>query len=86
MPPKVSDEKIAQWLIAGKTPLVFKRYEDGSFAVIHPNGRKFKFTPAQVDIAVLNLTPKAATRMASKSAPKSSPSTQKPSQMQEKPD
>ena len=48
--------------LVGGTPMAFKAYPDGSLVVIGPSGKKFRFTPQQVE--------KAQARLAASAAPK----------------
>lgn len=57
MPSEPNYKSIAANLVSGE-PLAYKPYPDGSLVVIGPSGKKYKFTPEQVDVAAPKPSPK----------------------------
>ena len=51
--------------LVGGTPMAFKAYPDGSLVVIGPSGKKFRFTPQQVEKAQARLVVLAAPKQTS---------------------
>jgi hypothetical protein len=55
-------------VLVGGTPMAFKPYPDGSFVVIGPNGKKFRFTSQDVEEAKQKLNTSSSSKRSSSSS------------------
>ena len=63
-----SDHSKLAAVLVGGTPMAFKAYSDGSMVVIGPDGKKFRYTPPEVDSAKTKLMTSSQSRRTSSSS------------------